>query len=156
MCYYNYPHFRDIFECDSVTCSDGLLAARSGEPTIPVGLCASYRSVHTLQWRHNGRGGVSNHQRHDWLLNRLFRRRSKKTPKLRVTGFCAENSPVTGSNTENVSIWWRHHDNFSKCLWLFCMWIAVLFSHIYILLQNFLPFSHFNKSAQRIWSWWQT
>ena len=35
-----------------------------------------------LQWRHNGSNGVSNHQPHDYLLNRLFRRRSKKTPKL--------------------------------------------------------------------------
>ena len=69
-----------------------------------------------LQWRHNGRDSVSNHQPHDWLLNRLFRRRSKKTSKLRVTGLCARNSPVSGefpaqmaSNAENVSIWWRHH-----------------------------------------------
>ena len=47
------------------------------------------------------------------LLNRLFRRRSKKTSKLRITSFCAGNSPVTGaqmaSNAENVSICWRHH-----------------------------------------------
>ena len=43
-----------------------------------------------LQWRHNERRhGVSNHQPHDCLLNRLFRRRSKKTSKLRVTGLCA-------------------------------------------------------------------
>ena len=59
---------------------------------------------------------VSNHQPHHCLLNRLFRRRSKKTSKLGITGFCAGNSPVTGelpaqmaSNEENVSIWWRHH-----------------------------------------------
>ena len=45
-----------------------------------------------------------------------FRRRSKKTSKLSVTGLYAGNSPVTGelptqraSNAENVSIWWRHH-----------------------------------------------
>ena len=70
----------------------------------------------TLQWRHNGRNSVSNHQPHDCLLNRLFRRRSKKISKLRVTGLCAGNSPGTGefpaqmvSNAENVSIWWRHH-----------------------------------------------
>ena len=70
----------------------------------------------SLQWCHNGHDGVSNHQPHHRLLNRLFRRRSKKTSKLRVTGLCAENSPVTGeffaqmaSNAENVSIWWRHH-----------------------------------------------
>ena len=42
--------------------------------------------------------------------------RSKKTSKLRVTGFCEGNSPVTGefptqraSNAGNVYIWWRHH-----------------------------------------------
>ena len=72
----------------------------------------------SLQWRHNKRNDVSNQQRLDCLLNRLFRRRSKKTSKLRVTGLCEGNSPVTGefhsqkaSNTENVSIWWpwRHH-----------------------------------------------
>ena len=70
----------------------------------------------SLQWRHNGRDSVSNHQHHDCLLNLLFRRRSKKTSKLRVTGFCAGSSPGTGefsaqmaSYAENVSIWWRHH-----------------------------------------------
>ena len=70
----------------------------------------------TLKWRHNGRDSVSNHQPHDYLLNRLFRRRSKKTSKLRVTGLSAGNSPGTGefpaqiaSYAENISIWWRHH-----------------------------------------------
>ena len=47
----------------------------------------------TLLWRHNGRDCVSNHQPHDCLLKRLFRRRSKKTSKLRITGLCAGNSP---------------------------------------------------------------
>ena len=67
-----------------------------------------------LQWRYNERDGISNHQPHDCL----FRRRSKKTSKLRVTGLCEGNSPVTVgfpaqrgvSNAENVSNWWRHHD----------------------------------------------
>ena len=65
----------------------------------------------SLLWRHNGCDGVSNHQPHDCLLSWLFGRRSKKTSKLRVTGLCAGNSPVTGefptqmaSNAENVSI----------------------------------------------------
>ena len=58
-----------------------------------------------LPWRHNERDGVSNHQPHDCLLNRLFRRKSKKTSKLRVTGLCAQRP----SKAENVSIWWRHH-----------------------------------------------
>ena len=70
----------------------------------------------SLQWRRNERDGVSNHKRLGCLLNRLFRRRSKKTSKLRVTGLCEGNSQVTGefpvqrnSNAENVSIWWCHH-----------------------------------------------
>ena len=71
----------------------------------------------TLQWRHYDRGGVSNHQPHDCLFSRLFRHRWNKTSKHRVTGLCEGNSPVTGefpaqraSNTENVSISWRHHE----------------------------------------------
>ena len=47
----------------------------------------------SLLWRHNEHDSVSNHQPHDCLLNRLFRRRSKKTSKLRVTGLCVGNSP---------------------------------------------------------------
>ena len=54
------------------------------------------RSMFSLQRRHNERDGVSKHQPHDRLLNRLFRRRSMKTSKLCVTGLCAGNSPVTG------------------------------------------------------------
>ena len=72
----------------------------------------------TLQWRHNGHDGISNHQPHDCLLNRLFGRKSKKTSELCLTGLCVGNSPVTGefpvqiaSKAENVSIWWRHHDS---------------------------------------------
>ena len=42
----------------------------------------------TLQWRHNGRDGVSNHQPRDCLLSRFIRRTSKKTSRLRVTGLC--------------------------------------------------------------------
>ena len=47
----------------------------------------------SLLWRHNGHNSVSNHQPYDCLLRRLFRRRSKQTSKLRVTGLCAGNSP---------------------------------------------------------------
>ena len=78
--------------------------------------CICELSAVILQWCHNGREGVSNHEPRGCLLNRLFGHRSKKTSKLRVTGVCAGNSPVTGefpaqmaSNAENVSIWWRHH-----------------------------------------------
>ena len=71
----------------------------------------------TLLWCHNEREGVSNHRRLNYLLNRLFRRGSKKTSKLRVTGLYEGNPSVTGgfpsekaSNAERISIWWRHHD----------------------------------------------
>ena len=84
----------------------------------------------TLQLRHKGRDGISNNQPHDCLLNRLFRHRSKKTSKLRVTGLCLGNSSVTGefpaqmaSNTENVSIWWCLHE-ICQCvgIWLTVNW----------------------------------
>ena len=52
----------------------------------------------SLRWHHNGRDSVSNHQPHHCLLNRLFRRRWKKTSELRVTGLCAGNSPGTGES----------------------------------------------------------
>ena len=95
-----------------------------------------------LQWRHHGPDGVSNHQPHHCLLNCLFKCRSKKTSKLRVTGLCEGNSPVTGefpteraSNAENGSIWWRHH---AKCklrseyTWcILSMFVLVSFSLYY-------------------------
>ena len=69
-----------------------------------------------LQWHHNELDVIWNHQHLDCLLNYLFRCRSKKISKLRVTGFCEGNSPVTSEfpaqraiNMENVSIWWHHH-----------------------------------------------
>ena len=43
----------------------------------------------TLHWRQIDHNGVSNHQSHGCL----FRRISKKTSKLRVTGLCVGNSP---------------------------------------------------------------
>ena len=60
------------------------------KPLTEIGLSWHYISLH---WRHNDHDGVSNHQPHDCLLNRLFRRRSKKTSKFRVTGLCVGNSP---------------------------------------------------------------
>ena len=82
-----------------------------------VSLLSFFNRLYPLQWRHNEHDGVSNHQPHDCLLTSLFRRRSKKTSKLRVSGLRVGNSPVNGeflaqrtSNVEIASIWWRHHD----------------------------------------------
>ena len=59
----------------------------------------------SLQWRHDGIDGVSNHKPHDCLLNRLFRRGSQKTSKLCVTGLCDGNSPATNHDD---AIQWKH------------------------------------------------
>ena len=98
----------------------------------------------TLRWRHNGCYSVSNHQPHHCLLNRLFRRRSKKTSKLRVTGLCAKNSPGTGefsaqmaSNAENVSIWWRHHATISF-MGMVVMWILSIDNNIWKMLSRWI------------------
>ena len=92
----------------------------------------------TLKWRLNERDGVSNHLRLDCLLKRLFGHRSKKTRKLRATGLCEWNPPVTGgfpsqraSNAEMfpfMTSWW----NTSKC-------------HIYIF--HGMYYSHRTKSS---------
>ena len=95
----------------------------------------------TLQWRHNERNGVSNHQPHDCILKRLFRRRSKKTSKLRVTGLCEGNSrwpvksphkgPVTRiffhlmtSSWQVFVLWFVLHQ---QSLWIHGMVLVVCF-----------------------------
>ena len=92
------------FETIHGLCSTSLLPCLLQYNVIPLGVLASFLNIidHlpatdvidtlvypvrnetmvwviiSLQWRHNGRNGVSNHQSHDYLLKRLFRRRSKK------------------------------------------------------------------------------
>ena len=89
-----------------------------------------------FQWRHYGTDGVSNHRRYDCLLNRVFRRRSRKISKLRATGLCTWNSLVTGefpaqkaSYADNVSIWWRHHALISTGLSLYTLSNCFAISH---------------------------
>ena len=81
--------------------------------TVSVVVCKYCRRAHDkhsdaccwiLQWRHNGHNGVSNHQPHDCLLKRLFGRRSKRTPKLRVNSFYEGNSPVTKQRASNAKM----------------------------------------------------
>ena len=108
-------------------CEDSLKKShrtKNGEREEALSQVSRYMLFHiSLQRRHNGHNGVSNHQPYDCLLNRVFMRRSKKKSKPRVTGLCAGNSPVTGefpaqmaSNAENVSNWWRHHVSICLCL----------------------------------------
>ena len=71
-------------------------------PNIYCTRCSS------LHWRHNEHDSVSNHQPNDCLLKHLFRRRSKTTSKLRVTGLCKGiyrspvNSPHKGPVTRKT------------------------------------------------------
>ena len=86
------------------------------EKSLSNTLTCEIKLLSTLQWRHNERNGVSNHQSHQCLLNHLFGRRSKKTSTFRDTCLCTGNSSVTSefpaqraSNAENVPIWFFHH-----------------------------------------------
>ena len=99
-------------------CAETKVSVNSVEvgPIFMMRIPRIWYAIKSLRWRHNGCDSVSNHQPRECLLRRLIRHTSKKTPKLRVTGLCAGNSPVTGefpaqlaSNAETVSIWWRHH-----------------------------------------------
>ena len=108
-----------------------------------------------LQWRHNGRGGVQNHQPHDCFFNRSFRRRSKKN---RVTGLCEGNSPGTGefhaqraSNAENGSIWWRHHGKDGRLHG----WALVVRTMIYFTVsQNWSNFTQGNRGRCSLYAAW--
>ena len=70
----------------------------------------------TLQWRDDERDGVSNYRHLDCSFNRLFRRRSKKTSKLRATGPSEGNPPVTdgfpsqrpGDAEILMTSWWKY------------------------------------------------
>ena len=91
------------------------------------------------------------------LLNCFFKLRSKKTSKLRVTGLCAGNSPVTGefpaqmaSNAENVSVWWRHHVwGVSWLWWQSCVILSSAVRHTRLLVNIPSDILHFVTEA-----WW--
>ena len=92
-------NYKDWFKC---VCSSLSPGSRLCWVSIPITWimcknvyrgCIRWSGKFALHWRHNDHDGVSNHQHHGCLLNRLFIRRSKKTSKLRVTGLCVGNSP---------------------------------------------------------------
>ena len=72
-----------------------------------IAFASSAKHHNTLQWHHNECNGISNHQHLDCLLSHLFMRRSKKTSKLRVTGLCEGNSPVTSEFPAQRSVTWK-------------------------------------------------
>ena len=84
--------------------NDPLWRESIGDRWIPLtkGQCGNvyiawrHRDAVSIQWRHDERDRFSNHRRPDGLLNRLFRRRSKKISKLRVNSWSL------------AFAWWRH------------------------------------------------
>ena len=64
--------------------------------TLLINNCiyAVQHNARTPQWRHNDHDCVSNDQRFNCFHNRLFRRRSKKTSKIRAPVLCEGNPPV--------------------------------------------------------------
>ena len=80
----------------------------------------------TLQWRHNGRDSVSNHQLRDCFLNRFFRRRSKKISKLRVAGLCVHKWPVTRKMFPFDDVIMQHNYNGSaNFVWSYTVHFAI-------------------------------
>ena len=83
-----------------------------------------------LRWRQNVRDGVSNHQPHDCLLRRLFRRRSKKTSSSASLAFMRGihrwpvNSPYKGPVEkkmfpfDDVFMHIAYINNINICVWL--------------------------------------
>ena len=109
----NFLTFLSIWKCYFCLYHPSVIAHRTTEGQPPIihadwsadrltlrlhhGCCSVVTGLTfhgTLQWRHNECDGVSHHQPHDCLYNRLFGRRSKKTSKLRVTGLCEGKWPV--------------------------------------------------------------
>ena len=95
----------------------------------------------------NRRDGVSTHQLRDCLLNRWFRRRSKKTSKPPVTGpVWSVNSPYKRTVMRNFfSIWWRLHDQymFTSQVWSQMNITTAMLSAAY--LEDRIQFGHQNS-----------
>ena len=120
--------------------------------------------ISALQWRHNERDGISNHRRIDCLLNRLFRRRSKKTSKLRVTDLCVGihrwrvNSPHKWSVTLKMFLFddvimWPKFDNIGLKIWhqlSFCKNVVPLLNYIVSKIENIPPIRKLSKIKKGI------
>ena len=105
-------------------------------------VAVSLKWCHTLLWRHNGPGSVSNHQPRDCLFNRLFRRRVKEDIKApRHWPLCGE---FTGefpaqmaSNAENDSISWRHHElSGTRAIIILQFWWANAMSKLSVIIRG--------------------
>ena len=88
---------------------------------------AAYTIIHseTLQWRHNDRDGVSNHRRLDYLLSRLFRRRSKKHQSSASLAFMRSIYPPGSVDSSHKGTLTRKIVHLMRSSWKFCQ------NHVY-------------------------
>ena len=126
LCLYTLYTFVD--SCYSFTyigCGTGTGAIVYDSPSASK-VTETYVGKITLHWCHNDRDDVSNHQPHDCLLSRLFRRRSKKRQSSASLAFVRGihrwpvNSPHKGPVTRKMFpfddvITNKIHQNTIKC-----------------------------------------
>ena len=135
--------------------------------------------MYALQWRHNVRVGISNHQPHDCLLNHLFKAQIKESIKApRHWPLCGVftgdrwNPRTKACNAENVfnlmtSSWlFRYMQSSSQkyCWWfvltLFCVfwstWILTEITNVFCRTPS-LVLGQSVKQPSRIWAndYWQ-
>ena len=122
----------------------------------------------TLRWRHNDYDCGSYYQPHGCLLKRLFRRKSKKTSKLRVTGLCVGNSPgpVNSPHKEPVTRKMFPFDDVIMKIYLLTWWKLAPYKttrdwHQSYLLTISLLFQGANPTfcdvtigRTQLWGWW--
>ena len=120
ICLLLYVYITQVFETfDCCLASNNYLYNVVLLPTVPLLVTTTKphcSSLIVLQWRHNEGDGVSNRWCVDCLLSHLFRRRSKKTSKLRVSGIC-EGRPLICNEpnqiwfalgcSDNIRVCWR-------------------------------------------------
>ena len=79
----------------------------------------------SLQWRHNEHGGVSNHQPRESFIQVQIKENFKDPRHWPLCEESGEFPAQKASNSEKVSIWWRHHS--VSYFWLFLFQLHLYF-----------------------------
>ena len=108
----------------------------------------------SLQWRCNERHGVSNHLHLDCLLNRLFRRTSKETSKVRVTSLCEgiHRWQVDSPHKEPVTWNMFPFDDVFICTWWHCV-TRILFGEYDKINENAVHLAFFFAALRFVITW---
>ena len=100
--YHSFP-LRQRYEKTNPAITKKPMCSRPSDLSRACSACQIAVDIIHVSRNMNGRGGVSNHRRFHYLLNRLFRRRSKKTPTRRTASLCEGNSPVNSPHKGPVT-----------------------------------------------------